>query len=431
MPEKVEPDADVAQQSSEPTAPRVTLKLERISCPLCGSSDSSVVMTSKDNLCGLPGEFHVERCHACGHRFMNPRPVLESLGACYPQQYGPHQSVPKTAAVSSGTKKSVNGVNIDATNLRRPLYLRILPLRYVPGLKQFYNWLMDDRSQPVPIAPVPGQSCLEGSGGRGRTERSEGSPGVSDWRPPTPATHQSTADRALAGTHHAADSARIEGDEPEKPRALELGCATGQYLVRLQETGWLATGIEPGERPASIAKEAGLDVYCGTLEATELQPEQFELAAAWMVIEHVPDAKATLRRLHSLLKPGGTLLFSIPNAGCWEAWFFGRYWYVWELPRHLHHFTPTSIRKLLHECGFTDISTIHQRNLSNVVGSLALSILARWPGSRFGRWLLRYPDRPTMATKLCLAPFAHILAWMRQGGRLTISARRGTSESRP
>ncbi len=385
MPEEVLPTADNSRQSGELTASRVTLKLERISCPLCGSTDSSVVMTSKDNLCGLPGEFHVERCHACGHRFMNPRPVLESLGACYPGQYGPHQSVPDTGAVSSGTTASIKAANSEATKPKRPLYLRILPLRHVPGLKHLYHRLMDDRSQPVPIA--------------------------------------------VRGTHHSADLARKEDDDPERPRALELGCATGQYLVRLQEAGWMATGIEPGERPASIAKDAGLDVHCGTLEASQLKPEQFELAAAWMVIEHVPDAKGTLRRLHLLLKPGGTLLFSIPNAGSWEACFFGRYWYVWELPRHLHHFTPTSIRKLLQECGFTDITIIHQRNLSNVIGSIALSILARWPESRFGRWLLRYPDRPTLATKLFLAPFAHIMAWMRQGGRLTISARRGTPEN--
>jgi len=350
----------------------VELKLERINCPLCGLSDSSVVMTLKDNLCGIPGEFHLERCNACSHQFMNPRPCPESLADCYPQQYGPHQSAPKVT--SRATDFELSDEAAGATlNHGRPLYLRILPLRYIPGLKAFYRWLMDDRSQPVPLPPV----------------------------------------------------------QVEKPLALELGCATGNYLLRLQEAGWKAMGIEPGERPSSIAKSAGLDVHCGTLEATELQPEQFELAAAWMVIEHVPDAKETLRRLHSLLKPGGTLLFSIPNAGCWEAWFFGRYWYVWELPRHLHHFTPSSIRKLLQECGFTEITIIHQRNLSNVVGSVALSILARWPESRFGRRLLRYPDQPTMATKLFLAPFAHILAWIHQGGRLTISARRRTPENGP
>jgi SAM-dependent methyltransferase len=383
MPEEAEHSTAVASPQSVESASRVVLKLERISCPLCGSSSSSVVMTSRDYLCGLAGEFHVERCHACGHRFMNPRPVSDSLGACYPEQYGPHQSVPQTAAGSGAVAKSVTTAKSGSSSVRRPKYLRILPLRYVPGLKHFYNWLMDDRSQPV---PTPQTVIKEG-----------------------------------------AHSVRTAGSDKIKPRALELGCATGQYLVRLQEAGWSATGIEPGERPSSIARAAGLDVQCGTLEAAELQPEQFELATAWMVIEHVPDARETLRRLHSILKPGGTLLFSIPNAGCWEAWFFGKYWYVWELPRHLHHFTPASIRRLLQECGFTEITIIYQRNLSYVVGSLALSILARWPESRLGHRLLRYPDRPTMMTKLLLSPFAHILAWMRQGGRLTISARRGTS----
>ena len=49
---------------------------------------------------------------------------------------------------------------------------------------------------PANAELVLGQSRLDGSGGRGWTERSEGSPGVSGWRPPTPATHQSIAGRA-------------------------------------------------------------------------------------------------------------------------------------------------------------------------------------------------------------------------------------------
>ncbi len=368
-----------SSKSEDTAGSSVLLRLERIACPLCGSQLSSVVQTSRDNLCGIPGEFAIERCGKCGHRFMNPRPVLECLGDCYPDQYGPHQSAPTPTPPAVPNNRETTGRD-ESRATKRPLYLRILPLRYVPGLRRFYNWLMDDRSQPVPVAPKPGRSA------------------------PRP------------GQGGASDS--------NKPHALELGCATGQYLLRLQNAGWIVTGIEPGERPAAMAKDAGLDVHCGTLETCELLSESFDLAAAWMVIEHVPDPRNTLRTLHQLLKPGGTLLFSIPNAGCWEPKVFGRYWYVWELPRHLHHFTTKSIRTLLEQCEFTDIKIAHQRNLSNVIGSLALSLLARWPDSRVGRWLLRYPDRPTFMLKLFLAPMAHVLAWLGQGGRLTISARR-------
>ena len=357
-----------------------TLRLEYITCPLCNSSDTSVIQTSKDNLCGIPGVFKVERCNNCLHRFMNPRPVPECLGACYPDHYGPHQSVPKASSATVSKNDAAHKPNLPESDaVGRPLYLRILPLRYVPGLRRLYNWLMDDRSQPVLLAP--------------------GWISTDSVRPTAP-------------------------QDFIQPRALEIGCATGQYLVRMQEAGWKATGIEPGVRPAGTARDAGLDVYCGMLETCQMPPESFELAAAWMVIEHVPDPRDTLQRLYSLLKPGGILIFSIPNAGCWEAGFFGRHWYVLELPRHLHHFTTASIRKLLGECGFEDIAITHQRNLSNVVGSLALVILAGSPGSRLGKWLLRYPDHPTFAMKLFLAPLAHLVAWIHQGGRLTISARR-------
>lgn len=376
-----EQQTDSKTSHSDPTC--AVLQLERISCPLCNSPNTKLVQTARDNLCGIPGEFSVERCAVCQHLFMNPRPVMECLAACYPANYGPHQSTPVLAA-DLNTDDRQHGTKVSERS-KRPLYLRVLPLRYVPGLKRLYEWLMEDLSQPVPQVPAP----------------------------------VSGADKAVAS----------EMQSPGTHRALEVGCATGQYLVRLQQAGWEVTGIEPGEKPAAVAKEAGLNVQCGLLESCELQPESFDLAAAWMVIEHVPNPRQTLQNIQEVLKPGGTFLFSIPNAGCWEANFFGKNWYVLELPRHLHHFTTKSIQRLLEETGFIDVSITHQRNVSNVVGSLALMLLSKWPNSRVGRKLLAYPDTPTLALKLLLAPIAHLLARIHQGGRLTISARRSLART--
>jgi SAM-dependent methyltransferase len=342
-----------------------TLVLEHIACPLCGCAASVHVLTGRDNLCGVPGEFHVVRCTGCGHLYMNPRPVAASLAACYPAQYGPHQADPETAAsVQSAAAASL-----------RPWYLRWLPLRYIPGLKWIYTWLLDDRSQPVP--------------------------GVAEHR-------------------------HVRGTAPETPlRALELGCATGRYLQRLEQAGWRVRGVELSESASSRAMAVGLDVHCGVLETLPGEAAEFDLAAAWMVLEHIPDVRGTLRELHRRLRPGGRLLFSIPNAGCWEPLVFGTAWYVWELPRHLHHFTPKSIRKLLTECGYGNIEVLHQRTILNIVGSAGITILNRHGSSRLGSYLKRYPDQPTLAGQLLLAPFAHLLALLGQGGRLTISATRG------
>jgi SAM-dependent methyltransferase len=333
------------------------LRLEQIPCPLCGSDATIRVATGVDNLSGIPGEFHIDRCRNCNHRFMNPRPILSDLSACYPETYGPHRPNP------DGLPADSNVVAQSESATRKPWYLRYLPLKYIPGLKRFYDWLLDDRSQPVPAAP------------------SEGS---------------------------------LEG--------LEIGCATGCYLQALQHQGWNVAGVEPGEAPAERARQAGLDVYNGVLDTYEFAPESFGLVAAWMVLEHVPDPRTTLTQMHSALEPGGQLLLSIPNAGCWEPLVFGRHWYVWELPRHLHHFAPASIRRLLAESNFEQIEIIHQRTMLNVVGSLGIWFRNRRSDSRIGTWLLSVPDEPLLWMQLLLAPLAHLLAVFRQGGRLTIRA---------
>lgn len=364
---------------SRPAPALKQLVLERINCPLCGCEDADILLHAVDNLCGVPGQFAVEKCRQCRHMFMNPRPTMDSMADCYPPHYGPHQTAPEqqlTAEVASSQSSD------ERDPKAVPWYLRFLPLRYVPGLRRFYYWMMDDKSQPLPDLKF-----AESIG------------------PSVEAEH------------------RADQDSPQ-PRALELGCATGRYLLRLKQNGWAVVGVEPGEGPVALARAVGLEVHCGTLATCELLHESFDAAAAWMVIEHVPDPRETLTRLTKLLKPRGQLLISIPNAGCWEPSVFGRFWYVWELPRHLHHFTPASIRQLLAEHGFTEIMITHQRTLLNVVGTLGMVILSRWPYSRLGKSLKFYPDHPNLPVQLLLSPFAHLMAFLRQGGRLTITARR-------
>lgn len=250
-----------------------------------------------------------------------------------------------------------------------PWYLKYLPLRYVPGLKSFYYWLTGDLGQPLPRMPV---TCAAG----------------------------------------------------DCPRAVELGCATGSYLSKLVAAGWDVVGVEPSEAASAMARAGGFDVRSGTLDQTTLAPESFDSAAAWQVIEHVIDPVGTLKQFHTLLKPKGQLLLSIPNAGCWEPVVFRSAWYLWELPRHLHHFTPTKICETLHAAGFINVRVVHQRNVLNLIGSLGL-LLSRMKATRgIGNQLLRYTDSPSMWVQLALSPLAHLLAACRQGGRLTVYAER-------
>lgn len=71
----------------------MTLTLEQVDCPLCGGRAQTPVMRGPDRAHGVPGEFAVVRCDACGMRYQSPRPTAESFGAIYPPDYGPYQAL--------------------------------------------------------------------------------------------------------------------------------------------------------------------------------------------------------------------------------------------------------------------------------------------------------------------------------------------------
>lgn len=217
---------------------------------------------------------------------------------------------------------------------------------------------------------------------------------------------------------------------PHSPLALELGCSHGAFLQQLRERDWECVGIEPAAEVASRVAERGFNVRVGSLESAVLadpwtfEPGSFDAIFAWMVIEHLHDPVATLRLVRELLKPGGTLSFSVPNFGCWECRAFGRFWYALQLPTHLQHFTSDSLRRLLEISGFELVERIHQRNVNNLVGSAGLWLRTKFPRWSLGERLIRWTDNPSALGLCLLAPLARVFAMLRQSGRLTIVARR-------
>ncbi len=351
------------------------LSLQQTACPVCGAAGFRRFLAGRDVRCGIDGLFSVVRCDTCRHLYMNPAPTAESLEACYPSDYAPHLAgVTKPGAVAEDGIQSRPGSS-ERVGPARPWYLRYLPLKSVPGLRSLYYWLTDDRTQPVPLA-------------------------------------RSVCPSAAA--------TRI----PVSPKALELGCSTGNYLAALHRQGWEVYGVELCAEPARVACEAGWNVHQGTLETAGLQDEAFDLIAAWMVLEHVPEPVATIQTIHQLLRADGILLLGVPNAACWQRYLFGANWYCLDLPRHLQHFSPSILRKLLEQAGFDQIEIVHHRTLLGLVGSLGIVIRRWFPSARLGGWMQRYPEQPRLLLQLLLSPLAIAFSLIHQGEGLTVQARK-------
>jgi 2-polyprenyl-3-methyl-5-hydroxy-6-metoxy-1,4-benzoquinol methylase len=137
---------------------------------------------------------------------------------------------------------------------------------------------------------------------------------------------------------------------------LDIGCSSGGFLGTMKGERWSLYGIE---MEASTAEKArlmtGADVFMGDALDAPFRPESFDVVTCFDVLEHIYEPRQFLTKVMEWLKPGGILYTKLPNIDSWEARALGTYWYGLELPRHLYHYSPQSLRGLMTALGFHEV----------------------------------------------------------------------------
>jgi len=133
---------------------------------------------------------------------------------------------------------------------------------------------------------------------------------------------------------------------------LDIGAGTGYFAKYMQDHGWKVIGLEPDETARKVGNEKlGLELH--PMESLKsLQPHSFDVITLWHVLEHVHEISAYMHHFHSLLKPGGVLVIAVPNYTSRDGKQYGPQWAAYDVPRHLWHFSPASMEKLLSKNGF-------------------------------------------------------------------------------
>ena len=136
-------------------------------------------------------------------------------------------------------------------------------------------------------------------------------------------------------------------------RLLDFGCGTGAFLRCMHNRGWQAVGLDISEKAVKyVLEELKLPALAGSLPNPVLPPESFDLVTLWHALEHVHRPLDVLGEIHALLAPGGKVLVAVPNIDSAPFRWFGSAWYGLDLPRHLTHFTPATLKKMLDAAGF-------------------------------------------------------------------------------
>lgn len=260
------------------------LTWEDIPCPLCNAQDATPFLH-------VPAEpnntvYHLVRCRSCSMVYMNPRPTAQCIGQFYADDYQPYCAEGKAGDGWWGR-----------TCHRLEQIVLSGYYHYPPALTRWSEKVLAWLARPFFGPDRNSQTAIAYHG---------------------------------------------EG------RLLDYGCGSGRYLARMRQRGWTVTGMDFSDRAVAQARKLhGLEVHSGTLPHAAIRPESFDVVTMGAVLEHVHWPHRLIAAAAEALRPGGLLVVSVPNLDALGFELFGEDWWPLEIPRHLLHFTPQTLRRLL------------------------------------------------------------------------------------
>ncbi|WP_332734464.1 class I SAM-dependent methyltransferase [Flavihumibacter sp.] len=139
---------------------------------------------------------------------------------------------------------------------------------------------------------------------------------------------------------------------------LDLGAGTGAFLNEMKEHGWTVTGLEPDAGARKHAHDRYGLSFADAENLFKLNEKSFDIISMWHVLEHVHDLHAYINQIRTLLVEGGLFILALPNYTSDDAAYYRSHWAAYDVPRHLYHFSPLSVRTLLAQHGL-EIRSMH------------------------------------------------------------------------
>ena len=129
-------------------------------------------------------------------------------------------------------------------------------------------------------------------------------------------------------------------------KILDIGSGTGAFANTMKLKGWEVDALEPDESSRKIA----FDNYGLSINPINhffnLPKNNFDIITLWHVLEHVHDLNDYFVQFNTLLNEKGKLIIAVPNYTSFDATYYKHMWAAYDVPRHLYHFSPKSMKVL-------------------------------------------------------------------------------------
>jgi len=140
-------------------------------------------------------------------------------------------------------------------------------------------------------------------------------------------------------------------------RLLDVGSGTGYFLDHMQRHGYEVQGVEiDGDARKATKKKFGIKVEEPSTFLNGQLPDRVDVITLWHVLEHLHDMDGYMKSIRQQLADDGVVLIAVPNHASYDATYYKKHWAAYDVPRHLWHFTPETVKRLAEKSGFQVIA---------------------------------------------------------------------------
>lgn len=142
----------------------------------------------------------------------------------------------------------------------------------------------------------------------------------------------------------------------ETGRLIDVGCGAGFLLEAARTCGWTAEGLETSDAAVKLCSSKGLSARKG--DFLDYRPSLApDVVVMIELLEHLPSPVDFIRHALEILRPGGLLFATTPNASSLSRRLLGLKWAAVAPPEHIQLFTPRGISTMLTRAGFFPVRT--------------------------------------------------------------------------
>lgn len=137
---------------------------------------------------------------------------------------------------------------------------------------------------------------------------------------------------------------------------VDIGSGTGVFVKTMITAGWDVIGLEPDAQAREVAMKLNKADTSPIEELFNLPNGTYDAITMWHVLEHVHELEKYITQIKNILAPKGKLIVAVPNYTSKDAGIYDRFWAAYDVPRHLYHFSPSAMRKLMELNGMQVVS---------------------------------------------------------------------------